>query len=298
MATSSALAQTVEPPLAVAQRCYGAGDFGCVVRTLSPNEAVADSAPLADRAERWRMLAFAAARLDRHDLAQHAFVHWLQLDPSHHLDRASTPPVVWQDYAAAWLQVRGGDLDLRPVVPDHPQLQAPVLTPRDWPKFAPPPRSNRDQARDFVFELGPVLTVPAATPVQAVRRMPDHLGVAVGLAVQPWQDWRLGAHLQATRWYADSHSRIRGEVTARVGWTLWQRQASRLELIGGAGAAFEPTAAAGSAAVLALGMRYHRQPPQQALGWAVQLADHVALGGDSGHLIALAVALVLQPASK
>lgn len=295
LVATAAHGQTGDPPLVAAQRCYGAGDLGCVLRVLTPDAAVPDSAPLPDRVERWRLLAFAAARLDKHDVAQRAFGQWLSLEPAAHLDRATTPPVVWNDYAAAWLLVHGGELGLQPVVADHPQLAPPVLTPRDWPKFAPPPRSGRDQARDFVFAMGPVLTLPGPNGFLAPQ---DHLGVLVALSVLPLERLRVGGELQASRWRATPSDRVRGEIAVRAGWTLWAGDSDRIEAIGGAGVAIEPTAVNGTGVVAAAGLRMQHHAPQQALGWAVQLADHVTVGGGAPQLVALSVALVLRPAKK
>lgn len=183
-------------PVAAAQVCYGQGDLGCVVQLL---ETVTVSA--ADAPERWRLLGFAAARLDRHELARKAFAEWIALSPGHRLDRAMTPPAIYQDYSAALLERHGGELDLTPRTGDRPQ--APVSSPQvsELPVFAPPPRSERDQATDFAFYAGLGITetdgIVRANPV-------DHLGGFLGIEHDVGGRFRLGPQLGVWQYGAPS----------------------------------------------------------------------------------------------
>lgn len=285
-------------PLPAAQQCFAASDMACVLRLLEPPQSVPESAPLPARAERLRLLAFACARLDRHGPARGWFAQWLQLDPALRLDRDSTPPLVWQDFAAAWLAVHGADLELQPVVGARPQLAAPKPTPADWPRFAPPPRSPRDQARDFVMHLA--LTV-AADPAHA-SRLPahpvSHLGVWWSAQVEPRPWLRAGAVLHAMRWYDGERDRLRGDILLEGALRLMQWPAGRLEAAVQFGPVIEPTAIRPASGAVGGGVRYHRQAADQAVGFTVGLLGRQALGGDRDFAALLVAGVALRPALR
>ena len=182
--------------LSAAARCYAAGDMACVIQRL-------EQAP-GDAPERWRMLAFAAARLDRASLSRRAFAAWIGLHSSHRLDRQSTAPAVWRHYAAALLQVHAGQLDLEPRLEPPAVLPPAAVTGVELPRFAPPPRSRRDQNRDFALCLG----VTAAAPMDGSGVAPG-MELLVGLHISPV--WRLGLQIGALR-HPDGGGGLSGDV--------------------------------------------------------------------------------------
>lgn len=147
-----AWARGTETPLARAGVCYGQGNMSCVIDTL---DAAAVPAEPKNAAEHWRMLALAAARMDRHDVAKRAFVAWIRLDPQRHrLDRTVTRPATYRSYAAAWLVVNEARLDLTPKSQPTPAPLPGPVTAGDLPRFSPPPRSKRDNRDDTVMAVG------------------------------------------------------------------------------------------------------------------------------------------------
>lgn len=158
LAAGPALA-TPKSPIGAAAKCYAAGDMLCVVTKLK--DAPVDAA---QAAEQQRMLAFAAARMDRHDLARKAFAAWIRLDPiKHRLRRENTPPAVHRDWASAWLDVHRDQLDLQPREPaTATPLPAPV-TAGDLPVLAPPSRSHRDRAGDVTIDIAALTFAPSAS---------------------------------------------------------------------------------------------------------------------------------------
>ncbi|MSQ82539.1 MAG: hypothetical protein EXR77_06430 [Myxococcales bacterium] len=305
-------AHAAAPPVAAAaadllqsaQKCYATGDMGCVLRLLQGEPApdavgAVNAATVRDRAlERWRLLAFACARLDRHDLARGYFVQWLQLDPSQQLDREATPPLIWRDYAAAWLQVHGGQLDLRPVVDTHPQLTAPTPQPKDWPKFVPPPRSGRDTARDFVLHMSACLALPTNVPTQLAKTTVDHLGLSIGLELEPLAWLRAGLLVHPVRWNDGARSRLRNDFGLQAHLRLWHVDGKRFELQVMAGGALETTVANGASSAVGAGLRYHHQPTNSALGWTVSVADRRSLGGGGDNAVLMSIGVALRPAAK
>ena len=147
----AASAKPAASALRAAAKCYAAGDMLCVIERLDDTATPPD--PKA-AAEHHRLLALAAARMDRHGLARRAFAAWIRLDPERHrLARGSVSEAVRRDWAAAWLVVHGKKLDLEPREPPAPApLPAPV-TAGDLPAFPPPPRSDRDKASGVRLDL-------------------------------------------------------------------------------------------------------------------------------------------------
>jgi hypothetical protein len=196
--------------------CYGRGDLACVIALLEP----APPQPLypESAAERLRLLAFAAARLDRHDLAQTAFSRWI--DDGHRLDATTTPPVVFADYSAAMVRKLTPLLDVTPQIDHRPQLPAPAMTAADLPRFPPPPRSSRDAARDIGFRL-------AGNGAGGPGHLVPGLGVAIGLDLHG--AGRMFGGLELGAWRPDQRA-LHRDVTeagaslatfaaAHVGWT-------------------------------------------------------------------------------
>ncbi len=183
--------------VAAAARCYANADLACVVERLQASSS--------QRPERWRLLAFAAARLDRHQLARQAFTAWIRLAPGHRLQRDVTPPAIWRDYAAALITAHANKLDLRPRVEPPATLPPAAATQTSLPRFAPPPRSSRDHNTDFAIWLGGVagLAWQADDPAAGVE-----LTVAANLAAR----WRLGFQLTMLRYPAEATT-VPGDVT-------------------------------------------------------------------------------------
>ena len=132
--------------------CYGRGDMVCVIEALHNTPAPTDTA---HGSEHWRLLAMAAARMDRGDIAREAFAAWIGLAPTaHKLDKSSVRPNVYRAYAAAWLKQHREQLDLKPRrLPQPAPLPAPV-TVGDLPRWQPPPLSKRDKIDDTTMMLG------------------------------------------------------------------------------------------------------------------------------------------------
>jgi len=179
--------------VAAAARCYAAGDLTCVVDRLqnSPSK----------QPERWRMLAFAAARLDRHQLARSAFAGWIALDAAHRLQRDVTPPAIWRDYAAALIAVHGDQLDLKPRLEPPAVLPAAAATGTTLPRFAPPPRSKRDQNTDFALWFGGLVGRAWDTGEAAG-------GVELTLAMNLSPRWRVGVQATALRHPAEPSAAV------------------------------------------------------------------------------------------
>ncbi len=244
------------------------------------------------------MLGFAAARLERPDVSKAAFVQLLQRDPKHRLDRDATPPVVWRAFAAAWLQVHGAGLDLDPVVQAHPTLPVPKPTPRDWPRFAPPPKSGRDAARDYVLLLAPSLTVNLGSAGQVVKKPLDHAGVLLGLQLEPWPWLRAGLMLHAVRWHDGARTRLRNDIGLTGHARLVQWSTGRLELGGEFAGSIDIARNGGAWGAIGAGLRYHAQPARGAIGWILSVGDRQALGGQGDNQLLVTFGLAVQPAAR
>lgn len=300
----SALAAPPSAPVAVedalqrAQTCYAAGNLGCAVDLLQPDAALPPDAPQARQIERWRLLGFAAARLDRADVAKAAFAQLLRLDPKHRLDRDATPPVVWRAFAAAWLQVHGAGLDLEPQVQAHPILPVPKPQPRDWPRYAPPPKSGRDAARDYLLQLAPTVTVNLGTAAAVVKKPIDHVGVLMSLQVEPWPWLRAGLLLHAVRWHDGERTRLRNDIGLCAHGLVVRWPDSRLEVGVEFAGSMDISVHKGAWGAIGAGLRYHAQPARGALGWTVSVGDRQALGGQAENQLLASFGLALQPAAR
>ena len=259
----------VDSPLSVAQACYGQSNFACVIQTLEHTAFEMT----ADRAEALRLLAFAAARMDRHDLARKAFAAWIALSDQHRLDRASTPPNVYQDYAAALLQAHKAELDLTPQLEHQPQLPAPPAKVEDLPRFPPPARAQRDEARDFGFYFGPAasLIVLKGSTTEVYAAPAGQFAIDLDLAPQ----WRLGVAAGAV-----SGKSVFGFAQLRVAHPLWQSEDAALDAVVGAGVAMgrprgchadEDCGASPTLPLLSPTLRYRHVAADSAIGWAAEL---------------------------
>lgn len=275
-----------------AQNCYGQGDFACVVRLLDPAAPGLEALSVAEQGERWRLLAMAASRLDQRSAARQAFSRWIRLANSNRLDKASVPPMVYADYAAALLEELGAEIDRTPQLDYRAKLVVPAPAPADWPRFAPPPRSPRDNARDFLFHVGLLGSFHLRN---ALGSPSDHIGALLGVELEPWQRWRFGAQFGALRW-VDGFSRARVLLQGRAGWAVLARASHRLELAGLAGLGLSTEVAEGSVAALAAAIRYHWQPANSAAGFYAEIADQVGIADRTQHIAVFAVGLTLQPA--
>lgn len=285
----------METLLGAAQKCYVQADLGCAVRLLEPESALPADAPLADRAERLRLLAFAASRLDRHELARKAFASWIRLSDQHRLDRASTPGGIYADYTAAWIECLGAGLDRQPILDHRPVLVPPRPEPADLPRFAPPPRSARDNANNFAFFVG---LGGAAEPGQPAGSLSHHLGVQLGLNLGLSERWRAGLNLQVLRWSWESAGQAAGvsRVLSQLqgAWALWQPSAHRLEVVLDGGMAFDWTG--DTIGALGGGLRYHPVGLSKPALWYVEVLDQLGLRSRIDHILSISFGLVLQPA--
>ncbi len=277
-----------EPALAQAQKCYVEADLGCTLRLLEPDAVWPESLPVAVRGERLRLLGFAAARLDQHALARRAFAAWVALAPTHRLDRASTPPAIYADYAAAWAEALAPQLERQPQLDQHPPLDPPKPTAADLPRYAPPPLSPRDTARDHRFYLG----MTAAGGGFGVPDSPtNQLGVQLAGTLQVRPLWSVGFQLAALRWTLQGTPATRALAQIQGAYKL-PVAAEHFEIVADGGFTFDYDAQ--TLAALGLGLRYH-VAPEQPVGLYVTLGDQMAVGSEAAHLAVLAVGVVVRP---
>ncbi|MBI5610502.1 MAG: hypothetical protein HY902_16620 [Deltaproteobacteria bacterium] len=277
-----------EHVLAQAQKCYVEADLGCALRLLEPDPAWPDGLPVAVRSERLRLLGFAAARLDQHALARRAFAAWVALAPANRLDRASTPPAIYVDYAAAWADALAPQLERKPQLDQHPPLDPPRPTAADLPRYGPPPRSDRDRARDHRFYLGMTGSVSQAGVPDSPT---NQLGGQMAGAFQLRPSWSLGFQLAALRWTLRGGPATRALAQLQGAYTL-PLTAERLEIVVDGGFTFDYDAR--TLAALGLGVRYH-VTPEQPVSLYVALGDQVAVGSETAHLGVLAVGVAVRP---
>lgn len=291
-ALPSAAPPVAQSPVVQAQNCYAQGDFACVVRLLDPAAPGLQALSPAEQGERWRLLAMAASRLDQRATARQAFAQWIRLASANRLDRATTPPAVYADYAAALLEVVGSEIERTPQLDHRAKLAVPAPGPADWPKFSPPPRSPRDNARDFLFHVGLLGSVHLRN---ALGGPGDHIGALLGVELEPWQRWRFGAQFGALRWI-DNFARSRVLLQGRAGWAPWVKATHRLEIAGLAGLGLSTEVDEGSVGAVGAAIRYHWQPANSAAGLYVEIADQVGIASRTQHIAVLAIGLTLQPA--
>ncbi len=267
------------------QRCYGQQDYPCVIKALAGVSLPADHAQ-----EGLRLLAFAYARLDRHAEARSTFDQWIKAFPDQHLDKASTPPQVFDDYAAAQLQVHQGELDLTPHLSLQPAAPQLPTNASDLPKFAPPKRSSRDTAQDFTLSI---LALGGydfhAEEIHVVTGAA--LGVDVG-ASRVQGGLRLGIRsVESASFDAYLHSWAI-DALARASVRLVGQDSVHLDGWIGGGAWYE--AAAGLVWQVAPGLRLTMATPVPSVQFCTELHDAVDVS--SGHqTLLLSLGICLRP---
>jgi len=284
-----------------AQQCYAAGDLGCVVTLLEATPLPAANQSAADAAECLRLLGFSASRLERHDLARRAFAAWLGLPGEHRLDRSTTAPAVFQDYAAALVDGHAKELDLQPRIGARPELPAPPPSAADLPRFAPPSRADRDSARDFVILAGiDVTTAPNYMPESAQ----ELIGGSIGLEVDAGPAWRLGLRAGGLRYFGPHAALYGGTQTflpyalLRVGRVLWHAAGQRVEwLLGIGGGARGRDGNLDTAALVSPAFRYTLRPSSgRALTALFVEAGGSALVGDGMEsVLSCSIGVSLRP---
>lgn len=268
-----------EPPLNRASRCYVQSDLLCVLQVLEtakfdlPNE----------QNEALRLLAFAYARLDRHAEARKTFGQWLALQPGNRLERTSTPPAIFEDYAAAQLLAHQSELDLQPHLEGQAVLPPPAVSPTDLPHFAPPPRSGRDQANDFMFGV-------FAGANLDLRRGGDSAVLPAGQIALDlmWNPWTLGMAIGgrgAARVTTFTEGDVVGTVDTtalvtpvllRVGRMVIGNLQHGLAIVAGGGGALESNDVT---AVVSAGLRYTWLPAGSAIGLCAEARDDLDVSG-------------------
>ncbi len=303
-----AIVAPTESPLQRASKCYAANDLLCVVESLQ--SITYDK--LAHAAEGMRLLAFAYARLDRHAEARQTFAQWLELSPQHRLERATTPPAVFEDYTAALLDVYKADLDLTPQLELHPVLPAPAVTPSDLPRFEPPPVSERDRADNAVASL---LVGGAYDLKEGRQTLPAPLPAAevgLGLLLGAWQVGMAGGMRYATRVTCTSSAPPPagqlGDIVVGCGRGTglvvpFQTRVTRIfvgdvrhgvSLQAGIGGAIESGA---TSPVASLGVRYTWHPAGNSMGICAELRDDLDLS-DVYHSPVLLLGACFRPARQ
>lgn len=280
-------------PLVEAQACYGTGDLGCVLRVL----ATAD-VPAAEASERLRLLGFSAARLDRHTEARTWFAQWVALAPGNRLDRAVTPPVVYQDYSAALLASRSADLEWTPQV-DHQTLVLPTApTPADFAQFAPPPRGQGMPKLTIRYGMGVHASLPVSSQAGAWSLPWRHVGMQLAMDLAIPLNLSVGAVMSG--WQRPDPT---GGVTwnpsavARLGWG--QRFGNHgLEVFVGAGVALA-TGKDSVVGALVPAVRYHWRPEARVAGFYAELASQTLFGSDAtSEVLGLSLGVLLQPLNQ
>ena len=278
---------TAASPLKEARACAARADSSCVVRLLGTAKPTLAEAP-----EHWLSLAFAQSRLGRHVEAQAAFRIWLKLSPTHRLDRGQMPARIWPDYVAALLAHHGGALDLEPRVTRTPKPVAVEGSWRDLPVLPPPPRSDRDRARDTELVLGPDVGVPMGIDGLAVS-----LSLLIRLRVRPALQVGLGAIAMSVPARTGTRD-VTGVLGVHGEWALMQSGWGRLSVgaLAGAGLLQGQDGKQRIDPVIAPSVRYAWLPKSASMGVEVSLSDRVSLGGDTtAQTIVFGIGLLLRP---
>ena len=280
--------------------------MGCVVRTLDPVAPPAEATATAS--DHWRLLAFAAARLDRHSLARDAFRAWVSLRVTNRLSAADTPPVIYKDYVAALLAANDGVLDLAPRIAWRPSLPPPTVAAADLPVPAPPQRSDRDHASDIVLAID----IPIAWPLRADDRRsygPSY-GLGLSLEMTITSSLRAGLDVRGLRLgpaTSASEPLLLPLVGLRSTWIGHSGSWGELgaSLVVGGGAAVPTIGATTLLAVVAPSLRYAWPGGDHAFGRArasplasfieVGYALLIATDGGSSHLAVLRLGIELRP---
>ncbi len=278
----------VRDALTEAQVCYGAGDLACVLRVLGAAAVAPDQ-----ESEKFRLLAFAAARLDQHDAARQHFAAWVKTSPKNRLERATTPPGIFQDYSAALLAAQTDALDWTPQVQNQPVLPPVAVTPSDLPRFAPPQRQSSDLPQRITYLLGLHGSLPTVNdwgPPQA------HLGLALGIELDLPHGFRAG--ILTGGWQRPDHTVYRWNpfTLVRAGWgTRWGDHG--LDLIFGAGVALD-TGNDSVVGALAPALRYHWRPADRSVGFFTEIASQTLFGSQTTtEVIGLTLGVLLRPGS-
>jgi len=280
---------TVPDPLSAAQICYGAGDLACVLRVL----ASATVAP-GQESEKFRLLAFAAARLDQHDAARQHFAAWLKASPHNRLERATTPPAVYQDYTAALLAAQTDALDWTPQVENRAVLAPLAVTPTDLPRFAPPPR----QAGDLPQRMSYLLGVHGSLATKNDWGPPwAHLGIAMGLELDLAYGLRVGLLLGG--WQRPDNGGFRWNPYSLVRAGIGHRWGDHgLDLLIGGGVALD-TGDDSVIGALAPALRYHWRPADRMAGFYAELASQTLFGSKTTtEVIGVTLGVLLRPSSR
>ncbi len=279
----------VRDAIAEAQQCYATGDLACVLRVLS-GAAVAPG----QESEQFRLLAFAAARLDQHDAARQHFAAWLNLSPHNRLERATTPPNVYQDYTAALLAAQTDALDWTPQVENHAVLAPLGVTPTDLPRFAPPPRVHSDLPQRMSYLIG----VHGSLPTKNDWGPPwAHIGIAMGIELDLPYGLRVGGLFGgwqrpdngAYRW--NPYTLLRAGIGGQWG-------DHGLDLLIGGGVALD-TGDDSVVGALAPALRYHWRPAERLVGFYTELASQTLFGSKTTtEVIGITLGVLLRPTSQ
>ncbi len=277
----------VRDVLADAQACYGQGDLACVLRILT--EAAVTPA---QESEKFRLLAFAAARLDQHDAARQHFAAWLKLSPHNRLERATTPPTVYQDYTAALLAAQTDALDWTPQVENHAVLAPLGVTPTDLPRFGPPSRLQSDLPQRMSYLLGLHGSLPTTKdwgPPWA------HLGMAVGIELELPYALRAGVLMGGWQRPDNGGFRWNPYMLFRAGiGTRWGDHG--LDLLLGGGVALD-TGDDSVVGALAPALRYHWRPAERVVGFYTEVASQTLFGSSTtAEVVGLTIGILLRPA--
>ena len=275
--------------LAEAQACYGAGDLACVLRVLTGGAVTP-----AEEAEKCRMLAFAAARLDQHEAARGHFAAWLKLSPQNRLERATTPPNVYQDYTAALLAVQTDALDWTPQVENHAELAPLAVTPTDLPGFAPPPRMPSEIAKRMTYLVG----LHGSLPLTADWGPPwAHLGLAMGLELELPYALRVG--LLFGGWQRPDNGAYRWNPYAMTRFGIGTHWGDHgLDLLLGAGVALD-TGDDSVDGALAPALRYHWSPAERAVGFYTELASQTLFGSkNTAEVLGITLGVLLRSGAR
>jgi hypothetical protein len=269
-----------------AQACYGAGDLACVLRVLGEGTVTP-----AQEAEKFRLMAFAAARLDQHEQARQYFTAWLKLAPQNRLERATTAPTVYQDYTAALLAAQTDALDWTPQVENHAVLPPLAVTPTDLPGFAPPPRMPSEIAKRMTYLLGVHGSLPTTSDWGPLWR---HLGLAMAIEIDLPLGLRTGVAVGGWQRPDNGADHWNPYMLARVG--IGHRWGDHgLDLVVGAGVAFENTDY-GVVGALAPALRYHWRPADRVAGGYVELSSQTLFGSATTvEVIGVSLGVILRP---
>ena len=273
-------------PLQQAQACYGAGDLGCVLTVLAGALLAAEQ-----QGERLRLLAFAAARLDRHAEARQHFAAWLQLPQKPRLDRALTPPTIYEDYSAALLALYSDRLELSPQLANDGEVMPAAPTATDLPRFAPPPRGDGGGIPPATYLVGLHGSLPAAAhwgPPGA------HLGMELGIELDLPAAFRAGLLLGGWQRPLAVGAEWNPFALTRGGLG-WRWGEHGLDVLLGLGVALTSGADAVVGALVPA-MRYHWRPATRTAGFFVELASETLIGSQGPReVIGLAVGVLLRP---